>query len=249
MSRRLLHIMMMFMLSLLIVPTRSSAKPPDLPKKVEVNCEETDSPPLLQPVNEEQPVVIAAYDLSEVLHDWTVAWDKNLEKAKVVKKQKERAKCLELFGVIQDGIEPASWSKRGGVGTIEYNASTKALIVKHHPRIHEQIQGLIQSMYLKQQVSYEDCLKQVKAQKKKGKVLTASLKKQYGGSEESNVMPMPKVGFSFLPKTCVDVDTDEKTGQSRVRVQIQFGSLTVSAIKRKDGHGEIKVSVKLSEKK
>lgn len=103
------------------------------------------------------PIVIAAYDVGNLLYSWDVSWDRKSDTLKVVKNEQEETRVTEMARLILDGIEPMSWEKRGGVGSLEYAVETKALIVRHHPRVHEQVQALLASMAKEQQVHKAHC--------------------------------------------------------------------------------------------
>lgn len=62
-----------------------------------------------------------------------------------------------IITMIQEAIEPMSWLINGGLGTIALAPDNKGLIISQTPRIHEQIQGLMEDLResLGQQVSIE----------------------------------------------------------------------------------------------
>lgn len=62
-----------------------------------------------------------------------------------------------IMTMIQEAIEPMSWLINGGEGTIALAPDNKGLIIRQTPRVHEQIQGLMEDLResLGQQVSIE----------------------------------------------------------------------------------------------
>lgn len=62
-----------------------------------------------------------------------------------------------LINLIQRGIEPGSWSSKGGAGTIEYYPLGKALVVNQTPDVQEQVQELLNAL---RRVQDHECAKE-----------------------------------------------------------------------------------------
>ena len=51
-----------------------------------------------------------------------------------------------LLKAILRNIKPKSWASKGGPGTIHYDGSTKTLIVKQTPSVHQQVRSVLQTL-------------------------------------------------------------------------------------------------------
>ncbi len=174
---------------------RGSCIQVEVVKEETLGSEEASSEPAGVKKKTEEQIIIAAYDVTPLLCEWTVEWDRKADLLRVVKKDATKAKVKEILHRIEDGIGPETLSKRGGAGSLEYGQPTGALVVRHCWRIHDQIQGVLQTLYREQTIRKQNCQQQVKNSQQKRRVRTISLKQAIGLCTGDETCPFVQADF------------------------------------------------------
>jgi tetratricopeptide (TPR) repeat protein len=112
------------------------------------------------PAGATSKIVSAGYEVSELLLDPQVVWDRPSDRLKVVVKE---TGARELIRLIKEGIAPETWDSAGGLGNIIYNEELKTLFVQQSPEVQEEIRDFLEVRQQEIDLRKKSCERQVEA--------------------------------------------------------------------------------------